>query len=235
MKISELSARTGLPVGTLKYYLREGLMPSGRRTSRTAAEYDDSHVERALLVRALTDVGGLGIAAVQRVVAVIDAPEPARLDVLATAQDALLGAHSRDLEQDPERADQRCVDEERADEGRADQGCADGEGSRAREWAEGHGWRAFPEDLLVGRLDRAWEACEQAGVPLDEADLHRYARAMEEVAEVDVEAVPVGAAEAVRRVVVGTVMVEPVLSALRLMAQREVSMRRSGQRPAEEA
>lgn len=163
-----------------------------------------------------------------------------RLDVLATAQDALLGGHSRDLERDQERADQRCVDEERADEGRADEGradqeCADGEGSRAREWAEGHGWRTFPQDLLVGRLDRAWEACEQAGVPLDEADLHRYARAMEEVAEVDVEAVPVGAAEAVRRVVVGTVMVEPVLSALRLMAQREVSMRRSGQRPAEEA
>ncbi|AXK46255.1 MerR family transcriptional regulator [Brachybacterium saurashtrense] len=225
MKISKLSARTGLPVGTLKYYLREGLMPSGRRTSRTAAEYDDSHVERALLVRALTDVGGLGIAAVQRVVAVIDAPEPARLDVLATAQDALLGGHSRDLERD----------QERADGGRADQECADGEGSRAREWAEGHGWRTFPEDLLVGRLDRAWEACEQAGVALDEADLHRYARAMEEVAEVDVEAVPVGAAEAVRRVVVGTVMVEPVLSALRLMAQREVSMGRAGQRPAEGA
>lgn len=132
-------------------------------------------------------------------------------------------------------ADGGCVDGRVADEERTDQECADGEGFRAREWAAGHGWRTFPEDLLVRRLDRAWEACEQAGVALDEVDLHRYARAMEEVAEVDVEAVPREAAEAVRRVVVGTVMVEPVLSALRMMAQREVSMRRFGQRPTEEA
>src|SRR5690606_6920401 len=90
MRISELSARTELPVGTIKFYLREGLLAPGESTSRTTAEYDESHVERIRLIRALTDAGGLGIATVRRIVGVLDAPESARLDLLATAQDALL-------------------------------------------------------------------------------------------------------------------------------------------------
>src|SRR5699024_1733247 len=90
MKISELSAATDVPVGTIKYYLREGLVRPGERTSRTTARYDHSHVERIRLVRALTDAGGLGIAQIKRVIDVIDADAPPRLDVLATAQDALV-------------------------------------------------------------------------------------------------------------------------------------------------
>lgn len=233
MKISELSARTGLPVGTLKFYLREGVVPPGRRTSRTAAEYDDSHVERVLLVRALTDAGGLGIAAVQRILSVIDAPEPAaRLDVLATAQDALLS-------EGPTATDLSGAGTTGTGTGT---GAAAGTGAdaaeatdpvgRARTWAEARGWSTFPEDLALARLDRAWQACEQAGVEADEELLHRYADAMEQVAAVDVGAVPEGAADAVRRVIVGTVMLEPVLAALRLMAQREVSMRDAGSRSA---
>src|SRR5699024_4631448 len=77
------------PVGTIKFYLREGLLPPGWRTSRTAAEYDDAQVERIRLIRALTDAGGLGIAALRRIVTVLDSPQPARLDLLATALDSL--------------------------------------------------------------------------------------------------------------------------------------------------
>ena len=93
MKISELSAATDVPVGTIKYYLREGLLPAGERTSRTTARYGQGHVERIRLVRALTDAGGLGIDQVRRVITVIDADDPPRLDVLATAQDALVGGN----------------------------------------------------------------------------------------------------------------------------------------------
>ena len=41
MRISELSARTGVPVATIKYYLREGLLPEGERTAPTQATYAD--------------------------------------------------------------------------------------------------------------------------------------------------------------------------------------------------
>ncbi|WP_346281659.1 MerR family DNA-binding transcriptional regulator, partial [Pseudonocardia sp.] len=33
MRMAELSARTGVPIPTIKFYLREGLLPPGERTS----------------------------------------------------------------------------------------------------------------------------------------------------------------------------------------------------------
>src|ERR1700716_801088 len=44
MRMAELSAESGVPVATIKYYLREGLLPPGERTSRNQARYDDVHV-----------------------------------------------------------------------------------------------------------------------------------------------------------------------------------------------
>lgn len=224
MKISALAQRTGVAVGTIKFYLREGVVPPGRATSRTTAEYDEAHVERIRLVRALTDAGGLGISAVRRIITAIDTPDPARLDVLATAQDALLA------EKVPAGSE--------GGAGARSTGCAsegdrlsEQDGSRARSWVRRRGWSTFGEDQLVARLDRVWRACEDAGVAVDEELLDDYAEAMEAVARLDLESVPAEADGAVRRVVVGTVMLEPVLSTLRMLAQRELSVRRDqGQR-----
>ena len=49
MRISGLAERTGVPVATLKYYLREGLLHAGTATARTQAVYDTTHVERVRL------------------------------------------------------------------------------------------------------------------------------------------------------------------------------------------
>ena len=92
MKISELAEETGVPVATLKYYLREGVLHPGRALNRTQADYGDDHVERVRLVRALTGVGGLSIAAVRRVLDVISEPGLSRVDVMGAAQRSILGA-----------------------------------------------------------------------------------------------------------------------------------------------
>ncbi|WEV77450.1 MerR family transcriptional regulator [Janibacter cremeus] len=55
---------------TLKCYRREELLPQGRVITRTSAEYDEGHVERVRLVRALTAVGGLDPATTRRVITV---------------------------------------------------------------------------------------------------------------------------------------------------------------------
>lgn len=242
MRISALSARTEVPIGTIKFYLREGLLAPGRQTSRTTAEYDESHVERIRLVRALTDAGGLGIAAVRRIVEVLDAPGPARLDLLATAQHALLadepvptaptGPTGRTGADGPDGVDE--ADEvDGADDpdvggapaaGAADEADA---ASPAREWLSRRGWHTYGDDLLVARLERVWAACEAAGIQLDDELMDGYAEALEQVARLDVDTVPEDPDEAVRRVVVGTVMLEPVLLTLRLLAQRELSVRRA--------
>jgi len=242
MRISALSARTEVPVGTIKYYLREGLLAPGRQTSRTTAEYDEEHVERIRLVRALTDAGGLGIAAVRRIVGVLDAPAPARLDVLATAQDALLHDEPAPTGRKGARPDEGAGEgsgcEAHGGEGALAAEGADGaagledtggvdETAPAREWLARRGWRIFPEDRLVARLERVWAACEAAGVHLDDELMDGYAQALEQVALLDVDSVPDDPDAAARRVVVGTVMLEPVLLTLRLLAQRELSVRRA--------
>lgn len=67
MRIRELSERTGMSVATIKYYIREGLLPPGDRISRTQADYDQSHVARLELIRALREGAGLSIATLSRV------------------------------------------------------------------------------------------------------------------------------------------------------------------------
>ncbi|NUU20331.1 MAG: MerR family transcriptional regulator, partial [Streptomycetaceae bacterium] len=73
MRIAELSRATGVPVPTIKYYVREGLLPPGELTSRTQAQYGDAHVRRLKLVRALVEVGGVSVAAARKAVEAIDA------------------------------------------------------------------------------------------------------------------------------------------------------------------
>lgn len=72
MKISELSRTTGVPVASIKYFRREGLLPAGRATAATLAEYGDEHVQRLRLIKALTTLGGLSIAATRDVLTAVD-------------------------------------------------------------------------------------------------------------------------------------------------------------------
>ena len=73
MRISELSTRSGVPVPTIKYYLREGLVPEGVRSSPTQAEYDDVHLQRLRVIRALVG-SGVSVAETRKVLAALDRP-----------------------------------------------------------------------------------------------------------------------------------------------------------------
>lgn len=205
MRMSALSARTGVPVPTLKYYLREGLLPPGRATSPNQAQYDDSHVDRVTLIKALTEVGGLDLATVGRVLHVIERPEVERLGVLGSAQRALLGAEFVDLDESESRAIPT---------------------SRARDWAYRRGWQIDLHDPVLDDLDRAWAACESAGIGVDEERLDAYADAVERIGEIDVASVPPEPRAAVRQVILGTVLVDPVLTALRRLAQQHIAVSR---------
>ncbi len=89
MRIAELSERSGVPLPTVKYYLREGLLPPGTLTSPNQARYDEQHLRRLALVRALIDVGGLSIAATRNLLERIDAPDVTVHDTLGRTQYAL--------------------------------------------------------------------------------------------------------------------------------------------------
>ena len=72
MRMAELSRRSGVPTGTIKYYLREGLVPPGEATAPNQAEYGQQHLDRLDLIRALREAAGLPIATIARVFAAMD-------------------------------------------------------------------------------------------------------------------------------------------------------------------
>ena len=72
MRLAELSERSGVSTATIKYYLREGLLPPGRRVTATQAEYDEEHLRRLRLVRALIQVGRVPIATAREVLTALE-------------------------------------------------------------------------------------------------------------------------------------------------------------------
>lgn len=53
LTISEVALRTGTPIATIKFYIREGLLPRPRTAGRTVGRYDAAFVSRLELVREL--------------------------------------------------------------------------------------------------------------------------------------------------------------------------------------
>jgi len=197
MRMAELSRTTGVPVATIKYYLREGLLPAGRPVAATQAEYDDGHVQRLRLVRALLAVGGLSVAAAKAVVASLDAAPTDVAAALGAAHDALPPA--------------------------VPPAAGDGGPARALAAVEALGWDVEPDSTGVRQLDAALAGVDAAGLPIGPERLAVYGAAALEMAEIDVGGMPTTSpTAAVHHAVVGTVMYEPVILALRRVAQQHV-------------
>ena len=213
MRISELSRVTGVPVATIKFYLRDGLLPEGVRTSPNQAQYGDRHVERLRLVRALVGVGGLSLAAAKDVLAQVDGPPDITLDLLGRAHRAVTPQAPDDVDVAPAVALLRHW---------GWTACAD-----AAESGEATGTSGEQVDDLVAALAGALTALDDAGFTIEPATFDQYAVSMMDLARAEIAGVPTASAEAaVRYVVLGTVLVEPVLLALRRLAQREASAAR---------
>ncbi len=76
MKLQHLSVHTGVPVSTVKFYLRGGLLPPGEKLNATTARYDRRHVERLELIRDLRQVLGMSLGRVREAVESVDTEDP---------------------------------------------------------------------------------------------------------------------------------------------------------------
>jgi DNA-binding transcriptional MerR regulator len=171
MRISELSSRTEISVATIKFYLREKLLHEGVRTAATQAQYDESHLARLRLIRALLGPGGLSIAAAHQVIQAIEEPPESVYELLGVAANAVAGPN----------------------------------------------------------LEDALRALDEAGFQLPEGALEVYTDHIRQIAQFEIDNVPTESpAAAVRYVVLGTVLLEPVILALRRAAEEEASARRFG-------
>lgn len=196
MRISELAEASGVPVPTLKYYLREQILMPGHATSRTRADYGEEHLERIRLVRALMDSGGVGIAGVRAIVSALADPPASRHDLLGAAHDAL-----------------------------ALPGDDAGVSAEVADLLARLGWAVSAASGPARAVGAALENVRRVGIDIDHAALDRYAAAMRAVAQVDLEHVTAqtSPAAALRLVVMGNVMLDPVLVGLRRVAQEALS------------
>ncbi|MDP8931482.1 MAG: MerR family transcriptional regulator [Actinomycetota bacterium] len=212
MRLSELSRTSGLPIPTIKFYLREGLLPSGTPTAPRQAEYSEAHVRRLRLIRTLIEIGGMSLRDVGAVVEALDDERLFPHELFGVAHHAL-GPAPEPEDQDPDLVEARAeVD---------------------RFLAE-LGWRVSEQAPARRALARALASLRRLGRNVDAQVFEPYARVAEEVAAWEVATIPVGEslAEAVEDVVVGTVVFEAAVVALRRLAQEHHSVKHfAGDRP----
>lgn len=90
MKMSELSRTSGVSTASVKYYLREGMLPAGQATGPRDADYDAGHVERLEIIRNLRDTAQLPIATIKRLLGAVDDEAVPIPQLVAMAHSAVL-------------------------------------------------------------------------------------------------------------------------------------------------
>jgi DNA-binding transcriptional MerR regulator len=205
VKISELSSRSGVPVATVKFYLREGLLPAGEKSSQTQSSYDESHLSRLRLIRAFIEVGGLSVASARAVLGAID-DENLPFGVAVGIAAAALPSGQAPV-----------VPADGADTGR-------GQRDLAALVAE-LGWTVDPANpgwALAARVIDDYAALGREDLL---TTLPVYAQAAELIAASDLQTVADsrGRAEMTETVVIGTVLGDSLLAGLRRMAHENVS------------
>jgi DNA-binding transcriptional MerR regulator len=89
LKISELAEAAGVPVATVRHYLREGLLPEPVKTSRNMAYYPPDFVERIRLIKQLQEERFLPLRVIRDLLDSGDG-DPDRLRALIELEDRIL-------------------------------------------------------------------------------------------------------------------------------------------------
>ncbi|WP_371668959.1 MerR family transcriptional regulator [Streptomyces sp. NBC_00289] len=212
MRLAELSERSGVPTATIKYYLREGLLEPGRQLNATTAEYDEEHLRRLRLVRAMIHIARVPVATVREVLGHVDDDSLGRTMRLGAALWALPQVPEPDAE------DEHVV--------------------RARlevdRLLETVGWSNAQALVTISPAYRslvvAVATFRRLGYDWSPELIASYARLMHQAAVLDLDFMDTHPSEAekVETAVAGAIFVEPVLQALHRLAQEEESARRYG-------
>lgn len=72
MKLNQLAATTGVSTATIKFWIREQIVPPGTLRNQTTAVYDESHVHRIRLIRTLRERFDQPIAEIRRLTEMLD-------------------------------------------------------------------------------------------------------------------------------------------------------------------
>lgn len=205
MRISELSRRSGVPSATIKFYLREGLLPPGRATAATQAEYGEAHLRRLRLIRALIGVRGLTVNATREVLNAVSEHEADMHQVLGL----VLGARPVDTDVEPD-----------------DRPAASDVDALVAQM----GWQVSASAPARRVVAETLESLRSLGADCTWQTLIPYAQLAQQTAVLDLDQLKDtdDSIERAERAVLLTVLLEPALLALRRMAQEHESAVRHG-------
>jgi DNA-binding transcriptional MerR regulator len=90
LRMRELAEASGVSAGTIKHYLREGLLPEPVRTSRNMAYYPPEFVERIKLIKQLQEERFMPLRVIRDLMRSNGEPDPDRLKALVELEDRIL-------------------------------------------------------------------------------------------------------------------------------------------------
>lgn len=205
MRISELSARSGVPIPRIKYYIREGLVARASTTEDTPGGYGEDHLHRVRLIRAMVTIGGMSIAAARAVLAELDSPTPQVPEALGQA---MLGIDDRPEEGETEnRARASAIVDDLIAERR---------------------WNLAEDEPARDALLTAVETMIETGHAEMLGHLEVYAEAADRIADADMASLAAADSPAaiVEKSVVGTVLGEIFIDSMRRLAHSDRARRR---------
>lgn len=198
MRIAELSRRAEVPIPTIKFYIREGMLPRGERSSATQARYGQTHLDRLTLIATLQKAG-LTLPVIAQALRTMDSTPGDSPEFMAVAVGAL---PVRDYATSPEQT------------ARAE--------TVLRALVEQRGWDVSSDAPVwqaavraIAGLVALWPE------PVTPDRMAVYAEVAERLAAVELPDgwnPSISPAEALRYAVLGTVLFEPVILSLRRLA-----------------
>ncbi len=203
MRIGELSRATDVPVPTIKYYLREGLLPAGELSSPNQASYGDTHVRRLRLIRALIELAQVPVATVKEILESLDSDTEPLHEQIGRAHRALTPTRRLSATDEARTAATAEVTGLIAD----------------------RGWSVDPEAPALATLIDTVAALRTLGQDNLVAHLDTYADAVERFTQLEIDAVTTNPTrdQLAESVVIGTILGETLIASLRLFAQESIS------------
>ncbi|MCA4132457.1 MerR family transcriptional regulator [Arthrobacter sp. M4] len=200
MQLKELSERTGITPASIKYYLREGLLPPGEAVHATRASYTERHIKRLQIIQALRHIVHLNIEQIRGILAMADDGAP-RLAVLAQVQRVVLDLAVDDGDVTRTRAGDAVV--------------------RLRNWPDA-------DSDARDALNRHIAVMESLGITLPMDLLDAYSRAVDGVAgfDLDLTAASTSTDDAILTAAVGMHMHSQLMLKMLALAQASHAIRR---------
>jgi DNA-binding transcriptional MerR regulator len=198
VQISELSRLSGVSIPSIKFYVREGLLPAGVPTATNRSAYGEHHLRRLRLIRALIDVGELPIARVRAVLGSVDSS--------TDSLHAAFGSVMHGLDHGRTDADEPTL-------------------AAVQAWVERRGWSVASDAPAIAALAHGIETLNLFGIPSSISDFDAAADVAEHGARTEVAFARAMSDRiaAVETMMIGTVVVERALTEIRRLALEAVS------------